>query len=182
MSQNEAGTDLKYQVNPDIKVYEKFLRRDGKDRLREWVYYAATQIPNYACLCAAGYAIGQQVGGTNSLPGIIAAMSIGVIIGPISALVEFDKSVHKSLADEKLKSWDCVLTESSWQCTDNDGVTTVFPWRLMKIVKTDPDYWEIYCRNHWVLVYRQALREAGLEEEFERRVGKEPAYHEGGSA
>lgn len=171
METADPSKPLEYVVNPDLKVHERYLWQDGKDRFSEWFYYAATLIPNYGFLCGCAYACGQFAGGAGSWSGIIAAMSMGVVIGPAAAFVEFDKGVRKAIAEEKLKFWDCVLTESTWQCTDNDGVTTTFPWKSMKIHKTDPDYWEIWCRNHWVLVYRQPLREAGLEEEFERRLG-----------
>jgi hypothetical protein len=171
MESADLNPPLKYTVHPDLKVYERYLRRDGKDRLREWIYHALRQIPNYGFLCAGGYAFGQLVGGTTSWPGIVAAMSMGVIIGPVSTFMDFDGSVHRVLADLKGKSWDCTLIDSCWQCTDNDGVTTSFPWELMRIEKSDPDYWEISCRNSTVVVFRQPLREAGFEEEFERRLG-----------
>lgn len=171
METADPSKPLEYVVNPDLKVYERYLRQDGKDRIREWIYHAASQIPNYGILCACSCAFGQVIGGTTSWNGIIAAMSLGVIIAPISTLVHFDKSVHQSLAEVKNKTWTCTLTECCWKLTDDDGVTSSFPWSLIKIEKSDPDYWEISCGKTIVVVFRKPLREAGLEEEFERRLG-----------
>ncbi|HEY0867501.1 MAG TPA: hypothetical protein VGE01_08985 [Fimbriimonas sp.] len=101
------------------------------------------------------------------------ALAIGTLL-PFVYLWEYArKGIERGNAAHEGKRWICSLTPESWTFTDQDGVATSIPWRLMKIDVETPDAWFVKYGASEVLVYRQPLRDAGLEEEFRSRIKSE---------
>lgn len=69
--------------------------------------------------------------------------------------------------------WTCTMNAERWSFEDRDGVVTSIPWKLMRITDETPDVWHISYGLAEVPVWRRPLREAGLEEEFRSRIGRE---------
>ena len=69
-------------------------------------------------------------------------------------------------------NWTCTMTEEGWSFQQADGLLTFIPWSLMTLTQEQPDAWLVnYGEGLDTWVYRRALRENGLEDEFFRRIG-----------
>jgi hypothetical protein len=70
--------------------------------------------------------------------------------------------------------WTCEMTEKGWSYRGRNGVLTFIPWSLMRQKMDHPEAWLIDFGAHQTWVFRQPLRDAGLEDEFRNRMGKAP--------
>lgn len=172
MTASEPSGTLRYQVLADAKVLEKYLRRVGRQNSRDWLRYAASLVPPFCIYAAGTYTVAQMFSATKNWDGLVPALLFGFVIGPISALLHYETYVKQQVLQDKDKTWDCELTPDFYQFTGPDGVVVSVPWRWMKIESAEPEYWEISCRGFKLMVFREPLQKAGLESEFERRLGR----------
>lgn len=163
----------RYLVHIDLTAYEKCLRSRAKREWRTWMRYAASFVPVFCTFCAGAFVVGQMFMGGMSRDGIIASTCFGFFVGPIYALLQYESNIKQAVQNSRGVSWDCEHADENYCVTDPNGSTTHYPWRLMKIEASDPDYWDVSCRSLEIIVFREPLRQAGLEEDFERRLGKD---------
>lgn len=68
-------------------------------------------------------------------------------------------------------SWETHILESGIEVVHDNGIVLHIPLTLMKILMETEDGWTIEYAGTSIVLFRKALRDAGLEEEFLKRVG-----------
>jgi hypothetical protein len=66
----------------------------------------------------------------------------------------------------------CEITDAAWTISDSEGGSTRIPWGFMTIKMKHPEAWLIeYGQSKArMFVYREPLRQAGLEQQFLQRL------------
>jgi len=109
--------------------------------------------------------------GAYSTSGLLATflfcMASGLLAPVLNYLQAWDRREWKKRAPE---TWTCVLTDEGWSYRNVDGLLRFIPWTAMSLRYEHKDGWLIQFGSEEVLVFRSPLREAGLEEEFRKRM------------
>lgn len=67
--------------------------------------------------------------------------------------------------------WDCSFDDFAWSFSKRGGSTLTIPWYLMTISYEHEDAWLVRYEETEIWIFRGALRKAGLEAEFLKRLG-----------
>jgi len=114
-------------------------------------------------LLMAGRLYGQ---GSGDAPLIVLAL----VIGSLLTFLVFWERVSKGLAltckNQAEEVWQGELTPDYWSYTDKRGVKTSIPWSAITIALDIDKAWVISYSKQTLIVFREPLRKAGLEQEF----------------
>lgn len=169
-SESESKT---YEVQNDpvaIEAYVRAYRRAHKGKVANWIVNQAAWT---IALPILSFLFGVYCSNTDSFaPGV---WVLG--IGAFSAFLYLtnwglDCQMEASKQAGAGKTWRCTLTAEGWTFAELEGASTFIPWRAMKLVLETPAIWEVRYGKDSVLVFREPLRRAGLEQEFCERIGQ----------
>jgi len=174
MAESEPSQEITYQVAYDVKVSSRIERGVLRCRLKYWAKYLldVSGWLGFFCLAAAlaDRSLAPHVSATNRL---ILILLLGLPFGIIWSAMVVSSQVNLLRKANLGEVWTCTITDEVWSFRRQNGLTLSIPWKIMRLGCVHPDGWLIfYGRSDAenVVVYRQALREAGLEEEFLRRI------------
>ena len=166
--------NLRYEVQYDPEVHRRLMIALLRHSRSRWICYYLAYVPFTAILCAFLLFTGSLIQTAEWMfIGAIAA-AIGVVLPFVLIWEWLRKWIDSQVKSVEGRKATCTLSPEHWTYTNQDGFITSIPWKIMKLTLETPDAWLITASGQEIFVYRQPLREAGLEEEFRKRIGAEP--------
>lgn len=164
MGEDDHGPNLCYKVVGDPKVLKRLVWWQARMSWRGILGSAAAgSLPTMIIVSTV---VGMVRGHEGTA---VAYYSLGAFLANFLVLLAA-QLVQLAITELPAESWDCELTDEAWISRTLSGVTTIIPWKALKIVGEHKDAWLVdYGDLSYAL--RQPLREAGLEEEFKKRIG-----------
>jgi len=173
VSDPSEPTKVSYFAAMDPYVYARITRKYWRQQWPSTTRRSFGYIMCSVVLGAGSASVGANIAGFEFRwrllvgGGVFAAVASAILI--IASMSTASQNLGK--ADER-KSWQCAISDWAYTCTDESSVTLSIPLRSMRIILEDPDAWLVTYPGGDMVVFRNPLRAAGLEEEFRRRVGK----------
>lgn len=161
-----------YEVQCDPKI----LRREGRLLLRKRTLritlggvLVGLLFAFASCFLVAFWWISDRTG--NQSYALWSTLGFAVFLGIVATWSYCYDQVERAVkVDLKAQRWTTRILESGLETEQANGIVLIIPWRLMTITAERDDVWMIEYEGNPLAVFRKPMREAGLDEEFRRRV------------
>lgn len=162
----------RYEVKHDAEAYRRFQRAYARS---QWPTYAAAYLSTGAYFAFCGisvYWIANMAAGIDAWGGLPYAALMSFLFGMTWV---YSQAVHQT--DERQReymglAWTCEIAPEVWRFVGNQCGDIEIPWNIMRVKFEHPDAWLISYGDQEVMVYREPLRAAGLEDLFRSRIGR----------
>ncbi|HZH97932.1 MAG TPA: hypothetical protein VEX38_03095 [Fimbriimonadaceae bacterium] len=141
-----------------------------------WVVHCARSGFGYAGVGALTFYAAYDLSGAFGIEyGMLIAAAVPFAFGFFSPLLGISTSYGRwsPPLSSQPRYYDCELTEEGWGFKTPNGVARFIPWKSMRLEYEFPNMWSVKygpLEEDHVVVYREPLRRAGLEEEFRSRL------------
>jgi len=174
MPDEPSPRPMTYIARPNLGAYERLHRRKNSFLSAPFIRVQLITSVHVALMGVLGCVVAQTVG--NQPLTLSEVLAAGIAVFVVQALAMYahqSRAIQRGVArfaEQKL-SWFCEISDEGFQSRSNSGVVSLVPWSLMKLQLEDPDAWWIEYEQTGLVIFREPLRVAGLEDEFRRRIG-----------
>jgi hypothetical protein len=163
-----------YTALPDLVAHKRVSKRLARRNARQWVP-GYVQFTGFCAIVGAfGYGFGAvSTGEEFNFNGFIVGGLFGIVVGFLWAILVNETRTNNLVRELKKSRWECEIADGEFRIRDVDGTGRSIPWGLMTLEVDDPDAWAVKYGKQYMIVFRESLRSAGLEEEFRCRIPHE---------